>query len=496
MSSELISLRILLGLLPVVFLTRFYVRWRRLRHVPGPFWWSITPIPFLVVNLKGISHEAQDDLVRKYGPLVRIGRNTVLTTDHKHCQKMSAHKSNYEKGQWYSSFRFQVGIHHSFSETNEQKHGALRTKIGPGHAATPLENSMDRQLTRMFSLVERDYLNPQHAKPTKRVDLSVLTRSFALDTIGDMTFGAPFGFLDEGVDVFGWFKWNEDFFPVASTCATFPVLGDLFQFWPFSLALPTRKDKVGLGRFIRAAEDSLDSHSQSGALPRQDMIAQFLKNGASRTEAISSALIQVVAGTDSVAVAICMTMLLVFSNPSIHTKLMSELSSAEQAGLISRPLIRDSEARRLPYLQAVIREGIRKFPPLTPLLSKTVPQGGDVVCGHHLPAGTQVGVHVVSIMHSKECWGGDADTFRPERWLEADEATLEDMSTCLEAVFGYGRYKCLGRGVAFMEMNKALPEFLLRYNITFSNPTRPVDVLYSAAFWMMHGLWASISSRV
>lgn len=92
-----------------------------------------------------------------------------------------------------------------------------------------------------------------------------------------------------------------------------------------------------------------------------------------------------------------MTMLLVYSNPRIYAKLMDELISAERAGAITRPLIREAEAKKLPYLQAVIREGLRKFPPLTPMLSKTVPEGGDIVCGHHLPAGTQVGVHIVSL---------------------------------------------------------------------------------------------------
>lgn len=110
---------------------------------------------------------------------------------------------------------------------------------------------MDRQLTRLFALVEKEFTNPRDATPTKRVDLTILTHYFALDVIGDMTFGAPFGFLDEGIDLFGWIQWNEDFFPVASTCAVFPFLGDLVQRWPFSLALPTSKDKVGLGRFIR-----------------------------------------------------------------------------------------------------------------------------------------------------------------------------------------------------------------------------------------------------
>jgi hypothetical protein len=35
------------------------------------------------------------------------------------------------------------------------------------------------------------------------------------------------------------------------------------------------------------------------------------------------------------------------------------------------------------------------------------------------------------------------------------------MASALDALFGYGRYKCLGRSIAFMELNKSLPEVCL-----------------------------------
>ena len=62
------------------------------------------------------------------------------------------------------------------------------------------------------------------------------------------------------------------------------------------------------------------------------------------------------------------------------------------------------------------------------------------------------------ILRSEEYFGADAHVFRPERWLEADEARCAEMAAALEALFGYGRYKCLGRNVAFMQLGKALPE--------------------------------------
>jgi len=126
---------LLLTLLPVAYLVKCFIEWRRLAHVPGPFWWSVSPLPMLRANLGGYSHKSLSDLSREYGPLVRIGPNAVLTTDFRHCQKMEAPKSAYRKGPWYGTFRFQKGVDHSFSLMDEDKHAALKTKIGPGYSA-------------------------------------------------------------------------------------------------------------------------------------------------------------------------------------------------------------------------------------------------------------------------------------------------------------------------------------------------------------------------
>lgn len=72
------------------------------------------------------------------GSLVRIGPNTVITTDFRHAQRMEALKSPYRKGPWYGTFRFQKGKDHSFCMVDEEKHAALRTKIGPGYSASNL----------------------------------------------------------------------------------------------------------------------------------------------------------------------------------------------------------------------------------------------------------------------------------------------------------------------------------------------------------------------
>ncbi|KAI1334087.1 pisatin demethylase [Xylariaceae sp. FL0016] len=482
----------------VFFLLLVYVLysirvWHRLSHIPGPLSYSITSFPLLQVNLSGESHSALHELTNEYGSLVRIGPNSVITTDVKHAQQMEALKSPYRKGPWYDTFRFEKGKYHSFCMVDEERHAALRTKIGPGYSSTVLvEQAIDRQTSRLFELIDRKLLSGDNKYVP--VDFAVLSQLLAIDIVGDMTYGKPFGFLDEGHDIYDWVKWNEGFFPIASTAATLPFLGKLFQTWPFSEALPKPSDRIGLGRFIRFARETIEERFEPDAKPRRDMIAQFLRYGATKDEATAEALVQVVAGTDSVAVATRMTLLYLHSTPRVYNKLMAEIDRAAKNGTISSP-IRDTEARQLPYLQAVIKEGLRVFPALTPLLSKTVPPGGDFVAGYYLPGGTEIGIDGWGMLRSKEYWGDDAELFRPERWLLADERQRQEMSETLEVLFGYGKYKCLGRGVALTELNKVLPELLRRYHFSIIDPTAPIKKMHSAAFWLMKDFWVTIARR-
>lgn len=154
-------------------------------------------------------------------------------------------------------------------------------------------------------------------------------------------------------------------------------------------------------------------------------------------------------------------MFLVTTNPQIYSRLMNELHFAEQMNQLSRPIIRDSESRRLPYLQACIKEGLRIYPPVTGLLAKEVPTGGDFIDGRFVPAGTMIGWNSWALMRDRGLFGEDVDLFRPERWLDGGGRTAEQRARMEDQVglcFGYGRFGCLGKPVAVLEINKAVPE--------------------------------------
>ncbi len=155
-----------------------------------------------------------------------------------------------------------------------------------------------------------------------------------------------------------------------------------------------------------------------------------------------------------------MTLLYLISNPAAYRQLLAELDEAIAQALVSPP-IKDAEALALPYLQAFIREGLRVFPPVAAApFYKVVPDGGDTLDGYYVPGGTNLSTHaaIYAMCRSKSFWGDDADMFRPERWLEVDEERMQTMIHMEELVFSHGQFQCMGKGVAFMELNKLLPE--------------------------------------
>ena len=77
--------------------------------------------------------------------------------------------------------------------------------------------------------------------------------------------------------------------------------------------------------------------------------------------------------------------------------------------------------------QAVIKEAMRVHPGVGFPLERYVPQEGAVICGTHLPAGTNISMSAPTIHQDKSIFGEDADEFRPERWLEATKEELKKM---------------------------------------------------------------------
>ena len=84
--------------------------------------------------------------------------------------------------------------------------------------------------------------------------------------------------------------------------------------------------------------------------------------------------------------------------------------------------------------QAIMKEAMRVHPGVAFPLERIVPAGGTTLVGNYLPAGTIVSMSAPVIHCDTNIFGGDAQEFRPERWLESAPEQIKIMDRGLLTV--------------------------------------------------------------
>ncbi|KAK3312235.1 cytochrome P450 [Apodospora peruviana] len=485
------------GVFIVITIFRYFLTWYRLRHVPGPFLNSLTTLIQLKKVFDGEYHLYLNGLAQKYGPLVRIGPNEVMFSDPDTLRRCSAVRYEYSRGPFFEALRASPNKDHVFSTRDENFHKELRGKMGPGYAGQEnggFERSLDKIIHALIDLIERKYISTD--TEYRPIEFSDRASYFTLDVISEIAYGEPFGFLKNDQDMFGYLEQSHKALPFMIVLGTLPGLSNWKDMWPLSLLMPSEKDKFGMGYMLGFATKFIDKRLAPDAKPGRDIIQSFINHGLPRDQLVQEITLQILAGSDTTATAIRMTLLYLIATPPALRRLVREIDDAIAEGKISSDkIITTAQANALPFLQAVVREGLRIFPPATGLVGKEVPKGsGDTVHRYYLPPGTIVGQNIWGICRSKDIFGDDANQFRPERWLTNDEDNLRAMADAQELVFGYGKYQCLGKQLVRMELGKVFVELLRRYDFSVVEATKPVS-LRNAATWVTKDLWLKITRR-
>lgn len=324
-----------------------------------------------------------------------------------------------------------------------------------------MEKDVDDQILALFDLMETKYTSSD--SKFRPMDLSRTFSYLTLDVISKVAFGEEFGFIAKDDDPFGYIANLQEFLPAIIVFGAYTELTKILRLPFVKAVMPKSTDKRGLGAVMGFARDRVAERFGEKRIVRQDMLGSFINRGLSQEELESETLTQITAGSDSTASALRMTLHYITTTPPVQARLLAEASAGIAAGTITRPLIKDAEARKLPYLQACVKEGLRMYPPVTGLLAKQTPKDGAYIDGKFAPPGTWIAWNSWGMQRDKEIYGVDAEIFRPERWLQKDgsaeeRARVERMTETVGLVFGYGRFGCLGRGVATMELNKGIIE--------------------------------------
>lgn len=401
------------------------------------------------------------------GPIARVGPNELITSSPELLAHMNAVRSQYTRSYWFNAAtRVEPGKDHVFSQLDENKHTKRRQQMAAGYSGKEnlsLEPDVDGRVQELLHLIRTKYIST--SAESKPMDLARTAQYFTLDVISTIGFGESFGDLQADADLNDYIKSGEMGLSIVAVTAALGLTKYL-QWPPIARLIgPSEKDKSGFGRMMSVGRKLVESRLERSTEGRSDMLASFMRHGLEKEDLVSEALLQILAGSDTTATAIRATMLHLITHPRIYFRLQAEVDAAVRSGAAPN-IAQDTTLKTLPYLQAVVREGLRIFPPVTDVVPKKVPPGGDRVTvegkQYYLPGGTDISYNAWGVHHDKAMFGADADLFKPERWLLEENKTNEDKLTAMrrttEMIFGYGKYQCLGKPIAWLEITKVVFE--------------------------------------
>lgn len=137
---------------------------------------------------------------------------------------------------------------------------------------------------------------------------------------------------------------------------------------------------------------------------------------------------------------------------------------------------------KLPYLTAVIKEGLRLSYGVLYPLPRVVPKGGATFNGRWVPEGTVVSMSTW-LMHRDPSAFPNPDVFDPERWLDPAEERYRDR---LVVSFSRGSRACLGQPLAMCELYVVLGQLFRRFDNLEAPDIGPEDLVYEDYFLALH----------
>ncbi|GJE99700.1 cytochrome P450 [Phanerochaete sordida] len=168
------------------------------------------------------------------------------------------------------------------------------------------------------------------------------------------------------------------------------------------------------------------------------------------------------AGSDTTEAIIASSFLALVRHPEIQKRAQTSIDEVCQGRL---PNFTDFD--RLPYVDALVREGLR-WNPAVALNLPHMNTKDDVYKGYFIPANSIVSANIWAILQDPTVYP-DPTTFVPERFLR----TAPDGRVALDpsvpdpthVAFGFGRRECPGRFMAYQSIWLALARLLAAFSI-------------------------------
>jgi cytochrome P450 len=434
-----------------------------LSHVPGPFLAKISSLPLYTLCFLGIEGRILRTYHQKYNTKVlRVAPNSVSISDSSAIRDIYQVAGGFEKDARYTNFNLGPVVS-IFSATDTAYRDRRAKAVAPLFAPVRLRAASESGGV-IAGCVE-EFVDQLRAfkEAGLKVDIVDLCARLSIDVVTEYLLGQRYGGLREHSDLSVQAKQDQKL-------SANPFIFAIVAFSRFSL-LPNRlfkllyslssrlnsspevvKSFMKLDQFVNRV---MGAHDGGKATAEGEMgdtglwyHKRLLQAGIEPGEAAAQSKAIVFAGGDSTAVMLATILFHLVQNPKISEGLLEEIQRSKTKGNGS------IDAQALPYLRAVVKEGLRLGMANPTRLTRVVPSTGLRIGNISLPPGTVVGCAAYMLHHDVGVFP-EPFAFLPERWLENSELHRPEMDRSMMP-FGAGFRACIGKNLAQQQLYEAV----------------------------------------
>ncbi|XP_043720857.1 cytochrome P450 94B3-like [Telopea speciosissima] len=326
------------------------------------------------------------------------------------------------------------------------------------------------------------------------VDMQDVLERFAFDNMCKLAFNIDPGCLGGDANAGkGFMQAFED----AATLSAGRSMSALPHLWKLKKALNIGSEKQlkeSISTVHSFADKIIRSRMEAKQESSADLLSRFMENESNSPELLRDIVISfILAGRDTTSSALTWLFWLLGSRLDVKLNILKELKAIRtRNGKEIGHTYSFDELREMQYLQAVISEAMRLYPPV-PVDTKECLKDDVLPDGTLVAKGWFVSYNTYAMGRMESIWGKDCRKFKPERWLENGMCRQE--SPFRYPVFHAGPRICLGMNMAFIQMKSIAAVVLERFDMNALEKDTCPDYLLSLTLRMKGGLRVKLRER-
>ncbi|KAI4269755.1 MAG: hypothetical protein LQ337_007094 [Flavoplaca oasis] len=428
---------ILSTFIPLLSFAIYRIFFHPLANIPGPILAKVTSLWHIYQTFQGKDCSLVQELHRKYGKVVRIGPNIVDIADGAALGPIYVERGGFMKTSDYHNFHVD-GFPTIFS-TSDPAYRAPRAK-----AVAPLFSvgAIRRESHLISACVERFVKRLQQSRTDSKsrpVDLQEPARLLGFEVVNAYLFRHEYPDKVDGASGKSIIPWLNAFVDA----------GQVFYFSPWWFGFWLSKVERWRPQKDLEARSAESVHDMTMNLPvvlpddsgkGDSYQGRLHQQGIPRDQIAAECKDVWFAGVHSFGALLAKTLWHLAKDTAIHDRLRTELLEHKHT---------DIDIQQLPYLSAVVKEGLR-MAPVNARLPRVVPDSGWHFDGFSFPPGTVVGIATPQLFSNPNVFP-DPTNFRPERWEDPSKEMQRDL-----VPFSVGIRQCIAKNLATAELFMAV----------------------------------------